>query len=219
MHRVLLEEFLKTSSGDSGQLDSLLRSLVPAVNTFAEWRWKTLAIVTKDLERVRDAVVLATASLQSTSELASGADGQAGVFLAECQTSCVGAGAPPYGNCRRRSKSFPRGRVDANAMSKLVAQGPSSVHGLAVGRRNCAVGWSRACRNCRRYAGRWSARKEGWRLLTPRRWPALNSRCSGYTTIRTWSGRRAPMCVGNHMCLLCWHPMWGRLGRHMRVLS
>ena len=82
MHRALLEEFLNISFGDSGQLDSLLRSLVPAVNTFAEWRWKTWAIVTKDMQRVRDAVVLATASLQSASELASGADGQAGVFLA-----------------------------------------------------------------------------------------------------------------------------------------
>ena len=56
-----------------------------AVDTFAEWRWKTLANVTKYLCRVHEAVVAAIASISCATQLASGPDGQASVFLSSAQ--------------------------------------------------------------------------------------------------------------------------------------
>ena len=58
------------------------KSLANAVETFAEWRWKTLANVINDLRRVENAVVAITSQITSVAQLASGPDGQAGVFLA-----------------------------------------------------------------------------------------------------------------------------------------
>ena len=85
MHRDLLAGLIAKQSVSAQSLEVLLKSLTNAVDTFAEWRWKSLANVTKYLCRVHEAVVAATASISCATQLASGPDGQASVFLSSAQ--------------------------------------------------------------------------------------------------------------------------------------
>ena len=78
-HRQLLQERLLSAGGDHAQAH--IKSLNTACDSFAHWRWKTIATVTRDLVRKQDAVVSATSGLQSASALSSRDGGGAAAFL------------------------------------------------------------------------------------------------------------------------------------------
>ena len=79
MHRVLLAEFLPPPPQGTPDLATVLET---GVDTFAEWRWKTLDNVTRGLARVEEAIVAALAQVSGVHELASGPDGRAADVLA-----------------------------------------------------------------------------------------------------------------------------------------
>ena len=85
-HRQLLQERLRAAAG--GQPDVVqeqVRSLNTSCDSFAQWRWKTLATVTRDLARKASAVVAACSGIQTASELSSRDGGAAATFLTAAQ--------------------------------------------------------------------------------------------------------------------------------------
>jgi len=84
-HRALLQNRLRQRGGDPETLASRLASLDKGCDGFAEWRWKTLASVTKDLIRMEHAVSEAASTVKRATELASRDGGVAAQFLASAQ--------------------------------------------------------------------------------------------------------------------------------------
>ena len=80
-HRHFFQVRLRSAGGDPAVVDARVRSLSKGCNAFAEWRWKTLASVTADLQRMQEAVRAAAASVRKASEIASQDGGQASDFL------------------------------------------------------------------------------------------------------------------------------------------
>lgn len=81
---MLLQQRVRDAAALAEDIVAQIESLSKSCDSFAHWRWKTLAIVTKDLLSKRAALVTATSSVQSASELASRDGGAAATFL-----SCV----------------------------------------------------------------------------------------------------------------------------------
>ena len=84
-HRQLLEQLLRAAGGDADALQAQIKTLATSCDSFAHWRWKTLATVTRDLVRTQEAVVSATSGIQAASELSSRDGGVAATFFERCQ--------------------------------------------------------------------------------------------------------------------------------------
>ena len=80
-HRMLLQQRVRDAGGQAQDTLAQVRSLEKSCDSFAHWRWKTLASVTRDLLAKKEALVVATASVSVASELGSRDGGAAATFL------------------------------------------------------------------------------------------------------------------------------------------
>ena len=103
-HRQLLQERLRVS--DHFVAEGQIKSLKTSCDSFAHWRWKTLATVTRDLVNKKDAVVAATTGMQSASELSSRDGGGAAEFLRAVRDSQFWSRAAALGQLVAPMASF-----------------------------------------------------------------------------------------------------------------
>ena len=80
-HRLALEDRIQQLGGDPDVVAARKRALGSGCNAFAAWRWKTLVLVTKDLQRMKDAVCAAISTVRSAKDLSSRDGGQAAFLL------------------------------------------------------------------------------------------------------------------------------------------
>ena len=70
-HRLQLQDRLRRAGGDASVIAARVKLLDTSCDGFAEWRWKTIATVTKDLLRLRELLVAALGTVTSASDLSS----------------------------------------------------------------------------------------------------------------------------------------------------